>query len=285
MKSPIVVLTLSALPVFAGNISPANRYAYDANAGWIDFAPPVTNALTVGNYSLKGYAYSANYGWISFGSGPVDKLAYSSSGADQGVNFVPDSGHLSGLAYAANTGWIRFGWAGSNDPNRARINPVTGVFAGYAYGENTGWMNLSTLKTSSFALSDTDGDSIDDAWEMANFGNLTAAGIGTDKDKDGQSDAAEFIAGTSPLDNTSWLRVTTYSVNSGKTQSSITFTSSPNRLYQIESSTDLIHWGTAPTDIGGADKFPGTANSATTTVSSLHATNTARFFRVTVSKY
>ncbi len=120
---------------------------------------------------------------------------------------------------------------------------------------------------------------------MANFGNLTAAGIGTDKDKDGQSDAAEFIAGTGPQDNTSWLRVTTYAVNSGKTQSTITFTSNPNRLYQVESSTNLINWSIAPTSIGGTDKFPGTAGSATTFVSSTHATASARFFRVTVSKY
>lgn len=285
MKDCVILLVLSALPAFAGNISPANRYAYDANAGWIDFAPPVTNALTVGNYSLKGYAYSANYGWISFGSGPVDKLAYSSSGADQGVNFVPDSGYLSGLAYAANTGWIRFGWAGSNDPNRARINPVNGVFAGYAYGENTGWMNLSTARTTSFALSDTDGDSIDDGWEMANFGNLTTAGIGTDKDKDGQSDAAEFVAGTGPQDNTSWLRVTTYSVNSGKTQSTITFTSSPNRLYQVETSTDLINWVLAPNGIYLTAKFPGTTGSPTTTVDITQVAGPARFFRVIASKY
>ena len=43
---------------------------------------------------------------------------------------------------------------------------------------------------------DSDGDSIDDAWEISNFGNITTvgkiAGKYTDYDRDGYSDLLEF---------------------------------------------------------------------------------------------
>ncbi|MBC7980556.1 MAG: hypothetical protein H7Y36_08345 [Armatimonadetes bacterium] len=280
-----LLLCLLSVPAIAGNIAPANRYAYDANAGWIDFSPTPATGVTVGNYFLKGYAYAANYGWINLGIGPANKLAYTSTGTDQGVNVIPATGALAGYAYAANTGWIHFGWAGNNDPNRARINLITGVFSGFAYSANTGWISLSTLKSTSLAITDSDTDGIDDAWEIANFNNLTAAGIGTDFDKDGQTDAAENAAGTLPKNAASWLRITSNSVNSGRTVSTITFTSTPTRLYQLQCSLTLNNdWVTAPTNLAGPAEFPGGAG-ATTTVTSTHPTGALRFFRVSARNY
>lgn len=281
-----LALVLSALSARAGNIDPAFRYAYDANSGWIDFAPPITNSVVVGNYFLKGYAYSSNYGWINFGNGPTNKLAYSLTGADQGVNADAATGRLTGSAYAANIGWINFGWATSNDPNRARYGVNSGTFAGYAYSLNVGWLNLSTVKGSSLAIADSDNDGMDDGWEMTYFGNLTAAGIGTDFDKDGRTDAAEFTAGTLPKDVNSWLRVTAYSVASGATVSTITFTSTPTRLYQVSTSTTLGvgSWVIAPTAGSGSAEFPG-SGGATTTVICTQPAGTPRFFRVTARKY
>ncbi len=46
---------------------------------------------------------------------------------------------------------------------------------------------------------DTDGDGLDDNWEMAYFGNLSRTGTG-DFDGDGMSDLAEYKAGTNPKD-------------------------------------------------------------------------------------
>ena len=52
------------------------------------------------------------------------------------------------------------------------------------------------------AVTDTDGDGLDDAWEQANFGNLSQNGSG-DKDNDGLSNAAEARLGTDPNDTDS----------------------------------------------------------------------------------
>lgn len=46
---------------------------------------------------------------------------------------------------------------------------------------------------------DTDGDGLDDNWEMAHFGNLSHTGT-IDSDGDGMSDFAEYRAGTNPND-------------------------------------------------------------------------------------
>ena len=44
---------------------------------------------------------------------------------------------------------------------------------------------------------DSDGDGMDDAWELTYFGTLTRDGTG-DYDRDGMSDLDEFVAGTNP---------------------------------------------------------------------------------------
>jgi hypothetical protein len=53
---------------------------------------------------------------------------------------------------------------------------------------------------------DTDADGLSDEWELANFGDLSFDGI-SDPDGDGASNLAEFIAGTSPKNAGSVLRL------------------------------------------------------------------------------
>ncbi|HMO03317.1 MAG TPA: carbohydrate-binding protein [Kiritimatiellia bacterium] len=53
---------------------------------------------------------------------------------------------------------------------------------------------------------DSDGDGIDDAWEMLHFGNLTTANATSDWDGNGFRDRDEFRAGTNPKDSTEYLR-------------------------------------------------------------------------------
>ena len=52
---------------------------------------------------------------------------------------------------------------------------------------------------------DTDNDLLPDSWELHWFGNLTTAGPGTDTDRDGLSDWAEYVAGTDPTKPTTDL--------------------------------------------------------------------------------
>jgi hypothetical protein len=236
-------LALLALPAA---LSAQSTYAYAANAGWVDVAPRADGRLHVARTFFSGYLYSANIGWIFMGNGtPAVNSKYSNNYADDcGVNH-DDAGNLSGYAYSANVGWINFGWAGLNDPNRPSYDPDSGEFHGYAYGANIGWVNLGSGDLSSNRV-DTDHDGIDDAWEQQWFGNLTKAGIGTDADGDGQSDAAEAAADTDPLDPKDYLKIISSTYNGGFTTVTLQFTTQPTRQYRIEHSTDLGTWTNSP---------------------------------------
>ncbi|MGD9875034.1 MAG: lamin tail domain-containing protein [Kiritimatiellia bacterium] len=61
--------------------------------------------------------------------------------------------------------------------------------------------------TSTGGVADADADGMDDSWEIANFGNTTTAGIGTDYDGDLFFDTDEFGAGTQPTNILSLLKI------------------------------------------------------------------------------
>jgi hypothetical protein len=242
MRIPALLFASMSWAAAQGTISPTNRYAYAANAGWIDFAPTVAASnVGVSDTYLSGYAYAANFGYISFGSGaPANGHTYGNASAvDYGVNISP-SGQLTGYAYAPNAGWIQFEQALGSP----RINLLNGQFVGYAYSANLGWISLDTplsdLVTTTLNRTDSDGDGIPDAWEKLYFGNLTTANALTDFDGDGASDLAEYRAGTLPNDRTSVLRITASSFSSDFTAATLTFTIVPTRRYRIEYDTDLV---------------------------------------------
>lgn len=279
-------LSSLALPLVAATtlgfgestIDSSQPYAYSANSGWVNAHAEGPNGVVVSETFLAGYAYGANFGWIHVGDGnPANGHTYANTdGSDSGVN-RDASGNLSGLAYSANIGWLNFDWASPGDPNRPRIS-WSGDFFGYAYSANAGWIALGSgwgLVTDTFAQQDTDNDSMADPWELRYFGDLGTAGVGTDADGDGQSDAAEATAGTDPTDNQSYLRIVSHTYNSGVTQVTITFTSNPARLYQIERNPTLPGtWVDSGLNIITPDSGP------TTTRTFSFPASTAQFFRV-----
>jgi len=234
-----LLLALNVLASAQSTISSSDRYAYAANAGWIDFRADSTNGTRVLDTCLIGYAYAANFGWINLGAGPANGHTYSNSSAtDCGVNLSP-SGLLTGFAYAANVGWIQF----EQTHGQPTLNLVSGKFTGHAYSANLGWIALDTttsdLATTTIARPDSDLDGMPDAWEQLYFGNLTTAGATTDSDGDGSGDTAEYAAGTLPKDATSFLRITAHAYpNPG--QANLTWTSVPTRLYRVEHDEDLL---------------------------------------------
>lgn len=238
--APISLLVLTSIANAQSTISIDDRYAYSANAGWIDFRADATYGTRVLDTCLSGYAYAANFGWIHLGDGTPDNgHSYSnSSAADYGVNVSPN-GQLTGYAYAANAGWIIFEQA-HGIPS---LNLITGKFTGYAYAPNLGWIALTTaasdLATTTIARPDSDGDGMPDTWEQLHFGNLTAASATTDSDGDGASDSAEYAAGTLPKDAASRLRIISHTYPT-VSQANLIWTSVPSRLYRIEHDEDLV---------------------------------------------
>lgn len=264
LKSPTVcclaILVWEGQSILAqSTISPADRYAYSANAGWVDFRPSAADGVRVTETYLSGKAYAANFGWIDLGDGSPDNgYAYTNSSAtDCGINLAVD-GSLTGFAYAANVGWITF----EQVHGQPKLNFLTGKFSGLIYSANLGWISLDTsftdLLASTIAYPDTDNDCIADAWEKKYFGNLGVASDTTDFDHDGQSDVAEYEADTVPNNPASRFRIISQNYNDDHTKNELVFTTSPSRLYRIEHDTDLSgpwpdsEYGTFAPDAGAS---------------------------------
>ena len=268
--SALLVILTASLPA-ASTINSTNKYAYAANAGWINFRhdqPSSPNGIVFGDYFVSGYAYGANLGWINLGDGtPTNLIQYQNNSAtDCGVNH-DGLGNLSGYAYGANIGWINFGWATVSDANRPRVSLLTGAFSGYAYSANIGWINLGAgyLVTDTMTFTDTDGDGIADAWELTYFGVLTTATTVSDFDKDGATDKNEYISGTTPNDKNDYFKIVSSTYNGTHTQATVIFTTKASRLYRLETSNAL---GASP-DVwtnSALGTFPPDAGTTTTKI-------------------
>ena len=266
MRTSFASLCLLLATVFPAaaqsTISTTDKYAYAANAGWIDFRTSAADGVRVADTFLFGFAYAANFGYIHFGTtspavGPANGHTYANSSAtDYGVNLSP-IGLLTGYAYAPNVGYIQF----EQTLGQPKLNFLTGVFTGHAYSANVGWIALATplsaLATTTISRPDTDADGIPDDWEYLYFNNLTTATATSDKDHDGASDLAEYNAGTDPTDRNSKLRITAHTYNATLTQATLTWTTVPTRRYRLEYDNDLLGiWtnsalGTFDPDAGG----------------------------------
>lgn len=260
-----------------------NPYAYGANIGWINArADSGTNGAVIGEFYCSGYIYSANCGWISLGSsnGPANGYSYSNlSSNDWGVNNA-GGGQLFGMAYGANIGWITF----EQTYGQSRVDLATGNLSGYAYSANCGWIGLSNsvavLQTDSISPGPQDGNGLPVAWELENFGG-TNINANADPDGDGMSNAQEYQAGTNPNDRNSSLRITALSANTVGSTATLTWTSVPSRLYQVQERLDLTTgaWSTNLT-LGVVVPDPGSTTARSLTEGAV----AKRFFRVQAIK-
>jgi len=123
---------------------------------------------------------------------------------------------------------------------------------------------------------DTDGDGMDDDWEMAYFGTLARDGTG-DFDGDGQTDLQEFLAGTDPTNGGSILRVLTLTpLGGGGTR--VIWAAAPGIRYQVQFKTNLSD--------PGWTNLPGVAVAAGTTAAMIDGgatLGTSRFYRVVLA--
>ncbi len=119
---------------------------------------------------------------------------------------------------------------------------------------------------------DSDGDGLDDDWEMAYFDSLEYDGTG-DFDADGQTDRAEYLAGTDPTNAGSVLRALTLT-HSGSGTTTILWAAVAGKNYQIQykNALDDSPWS----DLPGVITATGPTGTAVDDTSGAPA----RFYRV-----
>jgi hypothetical protein len=87
------------------------------------------------------------------------------------------------------------------------------------------------------ALADADGDGLPDVWESANgLAGNDPADAGADLDQDGLTNAEEYLAGTNPNDNSSYLKIDSLTLAGAAT---ITFATVARRTYALEFAESL----------------------------------------------
>ncbi len=236
----VLTLLLQTSPVVraATTIDLANRYAWGANLGWMDWYADGIDGAVIGDYVCSGYIYSANVGWINLGSGaPINGIYYQNlSASDFGVN-QDGLGNLRGYAWGANIGWINFESTGA-----PKIDLRTGIISGSVWSANCGWISLSNavahVQTDSLYPGPLAADGLPVPWLLSNFGT-TAVDANADPDNDGMSNAQEYLAGTDPNNAGSVLRITAESFASGGVSANLTWSSVPTRLYYIQKTASL----------------------------------------------
>lgn len=137
---------------------------------------------------------------------------------------------------------------------------------------------------------DSDGDGINDAWEIAYFQNLTTAGVGTDFDGDGVSDLQESLDGTNPrIPYLTGQPVLAGVATAGANRISLQFPTELNVQYRLESSTTLHSPVWSPTsfstDSGSAanqNELIGDGNSGVIYVD--YPSTVAAYFRLVVGE-
>lgn len=93
-----------------------------------------------------------------------------------------------------------------------------------------------------YAVVDSNGNGIPDAWEMDYFGTVAPSHPGSvDTDHDGMSDVAEFLAGTNPTNAASVLRFTDVTVGSDGSVH-LEWLRSMSRSYRVLGSSNLATW-------------------------------------------
>lgn len=151
------------------------------------------------------------------------------------------------------------------------------VLVDYGGGTNVAYSydaNGNLLRKGSATVGDSDNDGMDDAWELLYFGSMLRDGTG-DFDGDNASDLAEFLAGNSPVDVASVLKVTRITTQGGA-NTTIEWSAVPGKMYRVQykDALDLTTWKDLSGDVP--------AGGPTASKTDLSPNQIQRYYRVII---
>lgn len=234
----------------------------ESRASFVLGGPDATRYRSYGNPS-----FSANGDWIAFASGINHAESGDTNNAlDIFIGHRP-TGALRRLA--------SFQGLAASHPVLSTDGRFVVFHAMGDFGEDrNGSIDIFMAPVAGEAV-DSDGDGMDDAWEIAHFDTL-AANPGEDPDGDGMTNLQEFLAGTNPRDGSSLLALRAFqSLTTGAVH--LVWPSAPGVRYQVEARETLE--GSPWTALGAAASHPG----ATATLIDANPPATTRFYRVRVA--
>ena len=201
-------------------------------------APPFVSALSQSRLSvtwpvLQGYSNLDHYVLVMDGSAPVNVA----SNMWTATGLVPSSTHSFRLGYVLAD---------------ASASALSAAATGQTWGE------------------DANGDGLPDDWQTLYWGYKSDdwPDPNADSDGDGVSNRNEFLAGTSPVDGTSFLRVHIARAQRGAL---LEWNSQPGFIYQVQAATAFGQWA----NVGGPRFAAGTTDSI-----SISPQQRATFYRV-----
>ncbi len=156
-------------------------------------------------------------------------------------------------SYSGEVAWVQKTYTFTS------ISPRTMTFRFEKSYEGVSGADAAYIDQIVWTPADTDTDGLSDAWENRYFPNLTTANAAQDTDGDGQSNALEAVAGTSPTNPASVLKMAQAEVTANKSVR-LVWDSVPGHTYAVQSSSDLRTWTTYPT------RYYATTNRTETTV-------------------
>jgi Tol biopolymer transport system component len=250
---------------------PRQIHLKDMQTG-LDRLVSATSSGVGGNGHSTNPLITADGRFIVFESLASDLVANDNNNAAD--IFVADRFLRTVLLLTINT----FGTGSANGPSSKPVLSADGrklVFQSLASDLITGDYNdRRDVFIATLSMPDSDGDGMDDDYEITYFDDLSRDGAG-DYDADGQTDYEEFIAGTNPRDDASILRVISISA-SDATVRQLIWSSVAGRHYAVQYKDSL---GDSWSNLAGVVTANSTTATKTDSAAALH-----RFYRVVVAE-
>jgi Tol biopolymer transport system component len=209
----------------------ADVYVFDRNSNTVALASVNLDGTTSGHGRSTSPILSPDGRYVVFTSQAADLVANDTNGFTD--VFLRDLTAGTTLLLSVNSTLSASG-------NRLSANPVLSaggnvvIFESYSSELTVGDFNeAKDIFVFRLSAGDSDGDGMGDDWELAFFGSLARQGTG-DFDDDGQSDLAEFRAGTNPTDNHSIFRAFTLSSPNVAEGVMVLWNAVPGRTYRVQ---------------------------------------------------